>query len=135
MEEEIKEAGKAWFKSLRPPQADSTDSHVQAWRWSIAITTGATTLALIIHILLACGFLTFIHPGFANAADVQHMREERRVERETDLETKILDVRQKQCVAEPTVKGLHTQTLQKMLVEYDKLTGRQYPLPNCEDFR
>lgn len=92
-------------------------------------------MSLAAHILLACGFFVSVYPGFALASDVQQMREERRNERETDLESKILDVRSKQCVSDATVKSLHTQTLQKMLIEYNKLTNRNYPLPACTDFR
>jgi hypothetical protein len=123
------------LKKLRPPSGNANGREVTAWRWTIAITVGATAVSLGLHIALACGFLTAVHPGFASAADVSAMRDERRAERETDLETKILDVRLKQCTSDATVRSLHTQTLQKMLVEYDKLTGRQYPLPGCEDFR
>lgn len=92
-------------------------------------------MSLTAHILLACGFFASVYPGFALASDVQQMREERRVERETDLEQKILEVRTKQCTSEAPVRTLHTDTLQKMLVEYNKLTNRNYPLPSCEDLR
>ncbi len=124
-----------WGKKLKPPSGDAEGSSITAWRWTVAVTLGATALSLAAHIALACGLITAVHPGFALASDVMAIREERRAERETDLETKILDVRQKQCMSDDTVKALHTQTLQKMLVEYNKLTDRQYPLPGCADFR
>lgn len=92
-------------------------------------------MSLIIHILIACGFLTFLHPGFANAGEVKQLRDEQRIERQTDLEQKILEVREKQCTAEGQVKTLHTFTLQKMLVEYQKLAGSTYPVPGCGDFQ
>lgn len=135
MEEEVKEAGKAWFKALRPPKADAPDKYVQAWRWTIAITTGVNTLALAAHIALACGLISSVYPGFALAGDVQKIQEERRIERQTDLEQKILEVREKQCSADGQVKKLHAFTLQKMLVEYQKLSGSAYPVPTCEDFQ
>lgn len=91
-------------------------------------------MALAAHIALACGLITSVYPGFALASDVEQMRQERKVERETDLESKILDVRLKQCDSEGLVRRLNTQTLQKMLIEYQKLTSRVYPLPDCDEF-
>lgn len=92
-------------------------------------------MGLAVHIALACGLLGFIHPGFASAADVAQIQQERKVERQTDLEQKILEIREKQCTApSPQVKSLHAFTLQKMLVEYQRLSGSPYPVPTCEDF-
>ena len=135
MEEEVKEAGKAWFRAIRPPKANATDRHVQAWRWAIALTTGVNTLALAAHIVLACGLLGSTYPGFASAGEVEQIRKERKIERQTDLEQRILQVREKQCGSTGQVKSLHTFTLQKMLVEYQQLSGTAYPVPNCEDFQ
>lgn len=122
------------LKKLKPPSGDAAGTEVTAWRWTIAITVGATAMSLAAHIALACGMLTSVHPGFALASDVQAMRDERKMERETDLESKILETRARQCKADTPVRELHTQTLQKMLIEYAKITSRQYPLPDCVDF-
>jgi hypothetical protein len=122
-------------KRLKPPSGNANGREVTAWRWTVAIITGATALSLATHIALACGFIVGIHPGFALASDVEAMRIERKLERETDLEAKILDIRLKQCTSDTTIRSLHTQTLQKMLIEYAKLANGQYPLPSCEDFR
>jgi hypothetical protein len=104
------------------------------WRWWVAITVGVTAVTLAIHIVLSWGLFATIFPGFALANDVQQIREERRIERETDLEAKIIEVKMKQCESEGVVRQLNTQTLQKMLVEYVKLTSRNYPVPGCDDF-
>ena len=134
MDDEIKDATKGWLKAIRPPRANATDRHVQAWRWAIAITTGVTTLSLAIHIALVCGFLSFMHPGFARASDVDQIRIEQKIERQNDLEQKLLEVREKQCTATGQVRSLHTMNLQKMLIEYNRLSGSNYPLPDCRDF-
>lgn len=127
------------LKKLRPPASGATAAQVQAWRWFVASISGATTLALILHIAIACGYLTAVHPGFAKASDLQEIRDERRNERVTDLEAKILEAREKQCSLmareqPPQLKALYTANLQKMLVEYLKLTGTAYPLPACTDY-
>lgn len=134
VEEEIKEGAKSWVKNLRPPKAQAHEQHIQKWRWTIAITTGVSTLALAFHIALACGFLGMFHPGFASAADVEQIRYERKVERQTDLEQKILETRKEQCGATGQLKSLYTSNLQKMLTEYERLAGSAYPVPDCTDF-
>lgn len=91
-------------------------------------------MGMAVHIALACGLIGVVHPGFASAADVAQIQAERKVERQTDLEQKILEVREKQCLSSGQVKSLHAFTLNKMLVEYQKLSGSAYPVPSCEDF-
>jgi hypothetical protein len=147
VEEEIKQGLKGWAKSIRPPKANASDRHVQAWRWAIAITAGVNTMALAAHIALACGLITPMYAGFAQAGDVkqvierqtvfeQRIKDERNIERQTDLEQQILQVREKQCLATGSqVKSLYTFAMQKMLVEYQKLAGSAYPLPSCGDFQ
>jgi hypothetical protein len=135
VEEEVKTGVKAWAKSLRPPKASATDRQVQAWRWAIAITSGVTALSLATHIALACGLISSIHPGFALAADIEQIQRERKIERQSDLEQKILQVKKEQCTASGQAKSLYTFSLQKMLVEYQKLSGSAYPVPACEDFQ
>lgn len=121
-------------KRLIPPSADADAKHVQQWRWFLALLTGATAVSLAAHIALACGLIPAVSPGFALASDVQAIRDERKVERVTDLEAKLLEVKMKQCLSEGVVKQLHTTTLQKMLIEYQRLTKESYPMPQCEDF-
>lgn len=135
MDEDIKAGAKTWLRAISPPRADASHKHVQAWRWAIAITTGATTLSLVFHILIACGWISALYPGFASAADVEQIRMDARIERQTDLEQKLLEVREKQCIASGQVRVLHTFNLQKMLIEYQRLSGSVYPLPPCEDFK
>ncbi len=91
-------------------------------------------MALTTHIALACGLLAAVHPGFAKASDIEQIRIERKIERQTDLEQKILQMKKDQCSATGQAKGLYTFSLQKMLVEYQELSGSQYPVPSCEDF-
>lgn len=121
-------------RRLTPPKPDADPERIQQWRWFVALVTGVLAVGLTTHIAIACGFLPAIHPGFALASEVQNIRHERLLERETDLEAKLLEVRMKQCESEGVVRQLHTATLQKMLIEYKRLTDGEYPLPACIDF-
>jgi hypothetical protein len=122
-----------FFRIMFPPPDDAHPDEHRRWRWSISIVSIATVGALVVHIALAYGYLAIMHPGFAKADDLVQLKLEWREAREADLESRILDLRVKQCQASSTVKHLYTDSLQKIMVQYTKMSGRQYPLPNCQD--
>lgn len=125
----------AAVRGMKPPAHDADPVTVQAWRWFLAVVTGGTAVALILHVLLACGYATFMYPGFVKANEFQELKQARINDRQTDLETKILDTQEKLCKADPAVRSLYLLPLSKMLVEYQRLTGVQYPLPACVVFQ
>jgi hypothetical protein len=102
--------------------------------WAVAIIIGVNSVSLTLHILLACGLLPWAFPGFANASDIRQVQEERRAEREADLESQILATREKQCSTKGAALTSYTVALQKLRIEYNKVTNREYPLPSCEGF-
>lgn len=98
-------------------------------------------MSLATHIAIACGFLTFMHPGFARADEISKVQAQVKVlsdsieaQRVANLRNTILEVRQKQCGAAAEVRALYTESLQNMLIEYETLTKQRYPLPDCASF-
>lgn len=127
---------KAVALGLKPPKRQSTygsDDH-RAWMWSVSVILGAIVMSLSVHIVLACGLLPAVFPGFVNAADFARVQQERAAEREANLEAQILQVIEKQCLSRGAARTSYTQALQKLRVEYIKVTGRDYPLPSCDGF-
>lgn len=88
---------------------------------------------LVAHIAIACGFVTSIHSGFAESAEVEKLATEFRQTRINSLENNILEMWQKQCAAPDNIRPIYTTQLQKMLAEYVRLNnGTPYPqLPSC----
>lgn len=133
MKEEVREV----LTRLKPPPYDADPSSVQRWRWFIALTTGVTALATATHIALACGLLASAtgYAGFANASDVEVLKEERVTERVRELSKEMLDAKQKQCMSPPgEVKRLYLRTYNDLRAEYFKLTRREFPDPQCSEF-
>lgn len=123
------------LKRLQPPLPGASDEEMYSWRWMMSITSGFTAIALAAHIAMACGFLTVVHPGFAMASDIRSLKEDLRGYKETQIEAQILDAQTKKChQTNPQVRALYTGSLQKLMIEYQKLTGRTYPLPTCTEF-
>lgn len=130
-----------WGKKLKPPSGASSGKEITAWRWMVALTLGVTSLGLAAHIAIACGYLSFFHPGFARAdeiskvdAKVQAVSDDIKAARIAQLKVGILDAKQKQCSAAPGVRALYTDSLQNMIIEYEQLAQRRYPLPDCASF-
>lgn len=123
------------IKKIQPPGPDASPEAVYSWQFSISLLVGLNAMALAAHIAIACGFLTVVHPGFALASDTRKLEQELISYKQTQLEAAILDTRQKQCTQHGAeVRGLYTASLQRMLVEYQRITGRNYPLPDCNGF-
>jgi hypothetical protein len=121
------------LRSLFPPDVAATPDAHHRWRWSVSIMTLASVTAITVHIAIACGYLTAIHPGFAHASDLQTLKVEWRQAQEAEVETKILETRVKQCTSKEQVRHLYTESLQKLVVHYQRVAGRAYPLPSCAD--
>lgn len=122
------------IKKIQPPGPNASPEAMHSWQFSISILVGLNAMALGVHIAIACGFLTVVHPGFALASDTQRLAQELVSYKQTQLEAAILDTRQKQCTQHGQVRALYTESLQRMLVEYERITGRPYPVPSCDGF-
>jgi hypothetical protein len=124
---------KIMAEALFPPLDSAHPDEHHRWRWSVTIVSLSTAIALVIYIALSSGYVSAVYSGFASASDLAQLQSEWREARETDLESRILDTRTKQCTANTTVKHLYSDSLQKLLIQYHKISGRQYPLPSCSD--
>lgn len=127
------EKGVEIMKNLVPPKTGASDRHVRNWRMWMAGVTVMNAAGLVAHIAIACGFVTSIHSGFAESAEVEKLATEFRQTRINSLENNILEMWQKQCAAPDNIRPIYTTQLQKMLAEYVRLNnGTPYPqLPSC----
>lgn len=137
MKDEVRE----FAARLKPPAAHADPEVVMAWRWFVAIVTGVNTLTITAHIVLACGFLPVLFPGFATASENEGLRLEMvRVQvaleqkRAKELPGLMLDAKQKQCMASGEARRLYFNTYNDLRAEYYELTKREFPDPSCTDF-
>jgi len=118
-------------KRLKPPK--SKDPTVNAWRWFIVMTVTANSVALTVHILLACGMTPFF-AGFAYASEQHESQAQLKTARLEQLDWRLFDLRVKQC--EAISKGesprVFTWQLDQLTRVYLELSGRLPQLPSCE---
>ncbi len=118
---------------LVPPPEDDKKA-LRRWRLWISLASMVNALGLGVHIILACGFAAPFYSGFAEAGELQTLRNDIKQDRAAIIEASILDAKQKHCAAAPAVKPLYLSALLKLYSEYHKLTGVNYPELDCKDF-
>lgn len=97
--------------------------------WRVLIT-----LLLLVHIAFACGWLAaFGLPGFALAADFRALGDDVRTVQADVIDAQIFETRMRHCEATGDTRTALLQRLNRLLLRYQELTGRPYPLPRCED--
>jgi hypothetical protein len=124
-----------WILRLLPVHDNSSEAQLR-WRIRVGVTLIIVTFGFILRTFIDYGLwpASLVYAGFAQAADLQQIaaREVRKEER--DLDTDILDLRIKHCVAQsPEAKQLYWSKIAPLMTEYFKLTGRTYALPPCAD--
>lgn len=119
-------------RRLKPPKSD--DPIVNAWRWFIVVTVTANSVALVVHILLACG-LTPLFSGFAYASDQEESQKQVMATRLEQLEWRMFDLRVKQCEAIKRGESPRAFTIQleQQLHTYRELKRAEPRLPSCSE--
>lgn len=121
-------------KKLKPPEA--SDSNVMAWRWFVVVMITVDSVALALHVLLACG-LTPMFSGFAYASDVKTNRALIETAREEQLSWRMFDLRIEQCAALKKGSGAQVYTIQLQELSksfHDGSPNRGTPqIPECKE--
>lgn len=125
----------AGAKNLIPPANGADDNHVRRWRHWMAAATFLNALGLSAHIALACGFASPFYSGFAQAGELQELKNEMRLRRARELNTLLLDAKAKQCNASGNARRLYLNAYNELRAEYFDLTHREFPDPPCADFK
>lgn len=125
----------AGAKNLIPPSDGAHEKHIRRWRVWIAAATFLTALGLSVHIALACGFAAPFYSGFAQAGELQHLKEELQARRLKELSTLLLDAKSKQCSASGDARRLYMNAYNDLRTEYFQLTKREFPDPPCNEFK
>lgn len=138
------------FKDIVGFVVPSIDDDPKAqYRWRVAVALliiGGITLN-VLHIALACGFITSAFPGFASAADlasaanrtdwkIKRFEEKQDVVNGSILSSFILAAQDKVCAADRAKDYDKAQTLNvnlhSLLDSYHYTTGDFYQLTPCE---
>lgn len=149
------EAAVAVARGLIPPELEDITPATR-WRVWVVGVLAMVSIGTAVHVALACGFIPF-YPGFAMAGEAEKVKTELtqqvaamehrvmskidaqadslKTQRVNTLKKDLFDARQKQCKAPSgAVRTMMTEQISNMQTEYSTLAGKDYVLPNCNDF-
>ena len=136
----------------------SHDEHVQyMWRLRIALFGCTSFLGVIVLFAYLLGFIPTMQAPIL-AADLQPLHEQIKqtqvqiasvqqqasmnvdalrqdinADRTERIEGELLQLRVKHCTAKGAARDLYWTRISSLLVKYQRLTGRTFPLANCTD--
>lgn len=128
----VKDLGAA----LIPPE-DPHDPAIYRWRATVAIAIVILAGVMLMNILLTWGMLPVLFSGFALASDVAELKTQQVEIRASQIETQILDARERQCHAikegNEEAQRFALVRLQEKLALYRQVTRADYRLPGCDE--
>lgn len=130
---------KGVLELLVPPH-DADGEAVYRYRLMLSTVVVALVIALTLHIMLACGYLsgTIIgFPGFARADAVATVHDQLNQVEIVALDANIWRDMEQQCVAEAKSNGaelnLLAHRIQVELDNYERTAGHEYRRPSCQE--
>lgn len=122
------------------------------WRVRVGFTVCGTVLGIVVILMLELGVVPTVYGGVATVSQLSALsaqttkdisalsaqitadEKQRQADRETTLDTRILDLRIRHCAAStPEGRQLYWSKLAPRMDEYTRLTGHLYNLPDCKD--
>lgn len=128
------EAGADLLGSIKPPKkGDDIASRQHIWNWRIFLALVAVGGGFGFHLVLACGYLPSLFPGFANAGDVQQIASAQRQANLIALQDALLTTNERWCKSSGEARGLYWRNLTELRSQYFDLAKRELPLPSCTE--
>lgn len=128
----LMEVGEKLVKILIPPKTNDLEAQ-QRWRWVVFATLIGLVTSFTVHIVLACGLIPSVYPGFALATETQS------IEKKLDLLTTIgLEREMRAKMQELCKESDHDRRneinddLARLQREYWTLTKQWYQIPRCD---
>jgi|SRR6185312_252079 len=126
------ENGVEIVKALLPPKDANDEAAQNRWRWTIFSAITALGVALTAHILLACGLVPVIYPGFALASDTTEIHHQINVIETISISNEILEESSKVCHDTAADQRLKlNEYIAKLQGEYNVINHQYLPVPEC----
>lgn len=128
----ILESGAEIIKALVPPKTNDLEEQ-QRWRWVVFASLVALAGSLTLHILLACGWIPSIYPGFALASDTKAIQQRVDVIATLALEREMRTKAAELCSEkDPNRRTELNDDIAKLQREYHDIAQNWYTIPRCD---
>lgn len=137
-----------WFGKLFVPPHDANPRAHMFWRWRVAGFL-CTSFAICVWFLLESHTpalaKTYVDPLVHESELTQFVKKEDDDHKETineihearaaSIETEIATLRPLHCKSTGDSRGLYWDRISHLMVRYQELVSRPYPLPNCPEIQ
>ena len=124
----------ALLRFLFPPKLGATDHELWQWRLSVMSLLVGGLLISGMHMAWTVGSLPwFEDEGFVKMELFEQLAADTRAARQNTLQFSILDTQRRTCIARGDYLVNLTDQLTDLLIEWEKITDTQFPLPNCRE--
>lgn len=131
-------------KLLIPPR-DNHGPAFRRWQWAVGMSVFAIAVTFTAHVMLACGLVPSLYPGFASAGEIESTKKQLQAQvqavkddtaqiRLAIWDQQLFQLRLSQC--KETNGALRAALLEKITeisARYRSLAGRDPQLVNCGD--
>jgi hypothetical protein len=115
------------------PPLDADPKHVYGWRIRVAVIACTAFIVAVGQMAWGQGWVPGLD-GFAKVSEVQKVVTEIRANRVEIVESQLLELRLKHCKASSDeAKRLYWDRISSLLIRYQELTNKVFPLPACAD--
>lgn len=136
----LPDVGVEIVKALLPPKEPNDEQEQQRWRWVVFSALIALGVALIVHIILACGLVPNVFPGFAPATSVMVIRRRVDLIATESLERTMRDKLQERCAIRDSKNSRDIDIRRDLGEDLDRLERDYYDInkswfaqPACGD--
>lgn len=119
-------------KALVPPKTNDLEEQ-QRWRWIVFAALIALSVAVALHIAIACGYLPSVSSGFALASEQRFIQRRVDVIATLSLEHEIRSKTAELC--RERLEGRRTELnddISKLQREYLEIEKKWYAVPGCD---
>lgn len=113
-----------WFMRRSPPEPESPAAHKRE-KYRQRVGVDLAVAGVVSLFVLSFGLFPNVFPGFARASDMVKFQV-------TQIDKDILDYDRENCLAGAGTKLVYMDRVQRLMEEYQRLTGTIYPLPACD---
>lgn len=126
------EVGVQVVKLVMPPKTNDLDEQ-QRWRWVVFCTLVSLSIGFVGHLVLECGWVPNVYPGFALASDTQAIQRRVDVIAVLSLQHEIRAKASELCKESVTFRRVElNDDIAKLEHDYQDIEKHDYPIPRCD---
>jgi hypothetical protein len=121
------------IRFMLPPRGSDRRGQTR-WRWLVFVMLCAIMLGGALHLLLECGYLASVFPGYATTADVARLESRVDALQTVSMEERMLTKAAERCEAKDSrTKQELSADIARLEYDYHAIAKAWYRVPGCSE--